>query len=415
MSVTESGERLLEATVLNAAPESSTNCLDLRVRRIATDSDLTAIADAWNCLADDVPFRRWEWLEAWWRHFATERDDLFVLAVYDTNEQLVGLAPWYRHRSPWLGDVLRFLGSGIVCSDYLTILAQPNRAADVNRAILAWLHHDGRKYWDALELEAVDQTDVGSRDFVDQCSAREHTFHERPALNCWRLELPTNWDAYVKTLSSTRRNMVRKIVKRFDSGDTVLRWASNRDELEQGWNILVDLHQRRRKMLNQPGCFASERFHDFLRLVAERFLDLGRLRLQWIEIEGQPIAIELDLAGGNTVYMYQSGIEPNAMSRQPGWLGTIGALRRATLDGFQYFDFLRGDEPYKGSWRATPQPLVDVRIVARGRRAQCRHAMWLTVQQAKGLAKAALRRQSGGQSDAAFGSSESVEKTPATA
>lgn len=386
---------ILDKALLDA-PSATSGDAGLAVRRIASTTELAAVAQDWNRLANDVPFRRWEWLDAWWQNYSGDRDDLFVLAVYDTHERLVGLAPWYRHHSRWFGRVIRFLGSGIVCSDYLTVLVEPSQQDAVCQAIVAWLEHDGNGQWDALELEAVDQSDSVINALVERFAADQHTNHTRPALNCWQLPLTADWESYVKSLSSSRRSQVRRLVRKFDSGEFQLHWAQDRQSLDRGWEILVDLHQRRRKMLGQPGCFSTPQFTRFLRLAAERFLELGRLRLQWVEAEGRPIAIEIDLAGSDTVYMYQSGIEPNALGLNPGWLGTIAATRRATQDGFRTFDFLRGDEPYKGSWRAQPIPLVDRRIVAQGCAAQCRHALWLTVQQAKGIAKAMLQHDARG-------------------
>ncbi len=67
-------------------------------------------------------------------------------------------------------------------------------------------------------------------------------------------------------------------------------------ELEAAWPILVDLHQRRRKSLGEPGCFASNSFYDFHRDVAERLLKRGQLRLSWLTLDGMPAAAEYHFA-----------------------------------------------------------------------------------------------------------------------
>jgi CelD/BcsL family acetyltransferase involved in cellulose biosynthesis len=216
--------------------------------------------------------------------------------------------------------------------------------------------------------------------------------HERPALNCWRLPLKPDWEDYLHTLGSTRRNLVRKLTRRtFDSGRAVLRWVDGEDEFEHGWRILVDLHQRRRRSLGQRGCFSCPNFAAFLKLAARRFLRLGRLRLQWVELDGRPVVCELDFAGDQIVYLYQSGMDPDLTSERPGWLGTIAALRRAAADGFAAFDFLRGDEPYKAHWRAVPRPLVDYRIVATTARSRAHHMLWRAREEAKKQVKFLLR------------------------
>ncbi len=118
----------------------------VRVERIEED-DLDALRDEWNRLAGDVPFRRFEWLATWWKHYREPHWELFVLAVRDQDNALIGLMPLYRSRSLRDGRVLRFLGSGEVCSDYLTLLAVPSVKAELATAIVAWFA-DQRQDWD---------------------------------------------------------------------------------------------------------------------------------------------------------------------------------------------------------------------------------------------------------------------------
>jgi CelD/BcsL family acetyltransferase involved in cellulose biosynthesis len=88
------------------------------------------------------------------------------------------------------------------------------------------------------------------------------------------------------------------------------------------------------------------------------------LRLWWTNLDGTPAAIEYTLQSSDTVYFYQSGIEPELSNEHPGWLSTICSFRSAIEQGVRYFDFMRGDEAYKASWGATVRPSTELRIVA---------------------------------------------------
>ena len=77
----------------------------------------------------------------------------------------------------------------------------------------------------------------------------------------------------------------------------------------------------------------------------------GLLRLHWLEQAGRVIAAEYHLVGGRTLYVYQGGIDPDFLREEPGRLATIATLHGAIDDGFDGFDFCRGDEPYKAHWR----------------------------------------------------------------
>jgi CelD/BcsL family acetyltransferase involved in cellulose biosynthesis len=153
--------------------------------------------------------------------------------------------------------------------------------------------------------------------------------------------------------------------------------------------MFVDMHQRRRQSLGQPGCYASPRFAAFHQELSRRLYAEGKLRLLWTELDGRPVAAEYGFVDDSTVYYYSTGVEPGATADHPGWLAMIGSLRRAIDEGCRRFDFLRGDEAYKCSWGAKPCPTVETRIVARRGLARLRHTAWLGRQQLGEWKKAA--------------------------
>jgi len=144
------------------------------------------MGDDWNRLAGDIPCLRWEWLETWWRHYATRNDELFVIEVRDWQGELVGIAPWYLNRSMTHGRVIRFLGSGDVCSDYLTILASPDARELVVEQIASYLTEDACDEWDLIELMGVDAQDQAVASLVDRLAARDYVVHQQSGERCWR-------------------------------------------------------------------------------------------------------------------------------------------------------------------------------------------------------------------------------------
>jgi CelD/BcsL family acetyltransferase involved in cellulose biosynthesis len=127
--------------------------------------------------------------------------------------------------------------------------------------------------------------------------------------------------------------------------------------------ILVDLHQRRWRTRGKSGCFASQRFLQFHREITARLLADNALLMNWLELDGRPIAATYDMAGAGGVYAYQSGIDPESLDDQPGRLSNLASIRRAIERGDLFYDLLRGDEPYKAHWRATPRPSYDATVV----------------------------------------------------
>jgi CelD/BcsL family acetyltransferase involved in cellulose biosynthesis len=329
--------------------------------------DTFAVLDParWNALAAQIPFRRWEWLETWWRHYRHNRCELFLLVIHNAEGDVIGVAPWYLERSPIWGRVVRLLGSGEVCSDYVSVLCQPGLEATVTHALAEWLTTRGRLLWDLIDLDGIDDLDGVTSALVEQLEHKGQPVDWRTELSSWRIEFPATFDDWVAQLSKSRREKVRQMMRRmYDSGRAVPHLARTSEEVSEAWGILRQLHGERRNSLGQSGCFASRRFQSFHDEIVDRFHTLGQLRLHWVTLDDQPIAAEYDLTGGDTVFMYQTGFNPQFAEHQPGWLNTIGTLKFAFEQGFKVYDFMRGDEPYKASWRAKPRVQWHVRVAA---------------------------------------------------
>jgi len=376
----------------------------MHVVRAASWQEVEPFADQWDRLDGGVPFRSWPWLECWWRHYGSPHE-LYVLLVLDKPPSanapgsLIGAAPWLLESSGPRGRVVRMLGSGEVCSDYMSLLALTGREDHVARAVAAWLieaaegrnDSESKNSWDLLELTGVASSDATIAQLVSHLTESGAGVHRRPGPNCWRIELAGSWDDYLGELSKSHRKQVRRVERRLlESGRAVLYTAANANELNRGLEILVDLHQRRRNSLGEPGCFASPPFDGFVRDVAARLFERGGLHLHWVEVEGRPAAAEFHLVGSDVVYAYQAGIDPEQIDEEPGRIINVATIKKALDEGRRGFDFLRGDEPYKAHWRAQPTPSLELRIVPDRAVAKVRHGIWLAGGAVKSWIKSGL-------------------------
>ncbi len=349
----------------------------MSVQIITTWEELAALEPSWGGLDGGMPFRSWDWLASWWKHYGTGERQLYVLAVYDDNAEgnagrPLGVAPWYLDRTVVTGNVVRWLGSGEVCTDHLSLVCRPEHCDQVAQAAAEALT-TACDDWDRLDLGAVDADDVPTARLVAALEERDCLVSRHAADACWSLELPPTWEDYLAAISKSHRKQLRQLERRvLESGRVTWHHVTCADELAAAWPVLVDLHQRRRRSLGEPGCFASRPFHDFHREVAGRLLRRGLLRVSWLELDGAPAAAEYHMAGGRATYAYQGGVDPERLEDEPGRLSTVLCLRRAIEEGHAEFDFLRGDEPYKAHWRAVPRPTYDYRVVPNRRLARLR-------------------------------------------
>lgn len=352
----------------------------MRTTCLTNAAELDSIATSWNGLAGAVPFRRHEWLATWWRHYG-EGAELAITCVWD-DDQLVAIAPFLLERCRTKGRILRLLGTGEVCSDYLSILCRGGHEEQIVSLVAERLLEDDR--WDALHLDGIDAQDSLTPQLVAELARQGCLVYEGAGPNCWRLQLPKTWTEYEARLSKSHRKQTRRLIERvFNSDRAELHTASNVSDFAIAQQILIDLHQRRRQALGEPGCFASPSFLAFHQDVMKRLLASGLLRLHWLELDGRPAAAEYHVADGGVIYGYQAGVNPELLDEEPGRLAAIATLRLAVEQGFTAFDFLRGDEPYKAHFRAEPRPSVRYRLAPRRPAARLRHRAWNVVESVK--------------------------------
>jgi CelD/BcsL family acetyltransferase involved in cellulose biosynthesis len=319
---------------------------------------------------------------------------LVLLAVWD-DQTLIAVAPWYLSRIWADGNCLRALGAGDVCSEYTTILCEAGYEHRVGEALANWLTDEARAsdnllVWDLLELNGVAAADRTVGPLLDHLAKLGNDIYPQSGRSCWRIDLPDHWDDFVARLSKSHRKQVRRAARKLNNDTTVVRRATNLDELRLGFAILIDLHQRRWKSLGNRGCFAEPGFAPFHQEASERLFRDGCVDLVWLESEGRPLAAEYQLLGSDVVYAYQSGIDPDRLAVEPGRLAVIATIQKSIERGYRSYDFLRGDEPYKAHWRAQPRPMWEICVVPPRAGARFRHGLSSATDSLKGWIKGGL-------------------------
>lgn len=334
----------------------------MTVQLYDTTQAIAPLEDEWNELAAGHPLRGYDWLAGWFDIYG-QGSRLYVLGVRDDSGRLIGLAPWRIEESIQRGAEIRSLGDGEVCTDHTTVLARPGFEQQVVDQVADYLASD-QDNWDLLRLEDAGADDRTLALLSETLADREFHVQQREADACWQIDLPEDWEAFLAQQSKSHRKQLRRAERRVLESDRC-QWhlVQTPAELEVAWPILIDLHQRRRKSLNEPGCFASERFTEFHTILSHKLLEHGQLRLSYITLDDQPAAAEYHFASPNAIHAYQGGVDPDLLEQEPGRLSLIATIQHAMNEGHWTFDLMRGDEPYKAHWRATLKGTVHYRIV----------------------------------------------------
>ena len=297
------------------------------------------------------PFVSWIWQSEWARAFAPS-DRLEIRRVSDDAGRLLGLLPLYEAEP----GVFRLIG-GVDVSDYLDLLAEAGREADVWSALLG-ARPSTRPVWDLHSVPAASPTVTRL-----PALATEHgsevtvTLEER----CPLLALPETWDAYLASLSGKARHEMLRKLRRVEREVPEARaiGLSSRAEVESHFDDFLGLHRRSRV---GKARFMDERMEGFFRRVAAMLAEAGGFRLWLLETDAGPLASFLCLEWDDTVGLYNSGFSPQAAALSPGLVLLTHVIRDAIGRGKRRFDFLRGEERYKYEFGPTPHDVYTVTI-----------------------------------------------------
>lgn len=374
---------------------------------------LRSFSDDWDRLAAGNPFRSWAWHSAWWQAYGEGDQEgkprLWTLGVLDEQNRLRGIAPWYCHQSKTKGAVISFLGSGDVCTDHLGIMAAPGDESAVVNLISDFLldpsgnsssgmpeASDRRQLgrWDLLHFDGIDNEDTVMNLFAERLDNENRlTFHRKPGLSCWRLELPSDIKTFLQPKSKNFKKMFKRAKKTLEkSSDLQLDSAKNLDEFKRYLDFFIDLHQRRRTAIGEPGCFASSRFEKFFRDASIELFRAGQVNIYTIFREEKPIVVDYNLFGNGIAYSYQSGMDPDYLNLGPGSLIHVALIEHYQQQGMIAWDFLRGDEEYKQRWKAEKRLTSIWHVAAPHWTARCRDLLRRASEEFKATAKRGLQQ-----------------------
>jgi CelD/BcsL family acetyltransferase involved in cellulose biosynthesis len=329
---------------------------------VSSESEWNVWRSSWNELTRINPMMSMEWLLAWWHQYGIGHQ-LHIIAV-TSGDKLLGVLPCYLKQTI-LGKQIRLLGTGNVCSDYLGAIVDRNQATEVYEAIHANLRESVEsgvlRGIESLQFEGVSSEDKWLEQLANFADKANFSTRTQPLANSWSLALPSTWaELHQSQRGHGVHRKAKKCISRLESNELCMRQITEVTGLDEGMEHLIRLHQARRESVGDDGCFADVRFESFLLEALAGMLLKGTACFNLCEKGSQVIGVQLLLLGSDTVFMYQSGVDPSYMSLEPGHALVTGSLLYSISHGYKAYDFLRGDEPYKAFWGAQAKELQKI-------------------------------------------------------
>jgi CelD/BcsL family acetyltransferase involved in cellulose biosynthesis len=348
---------------------------------------LEALAPEWSALVDAAgvtsPFLAPEWLLPWWRRFGARRTP-WILEARDGSGRLEGLLLLASRAT--LPGVRRWqlLGNGVTGADGLDVIARRGAGPAVRAALARALAEGG---WDLLDLEDLPFGSPTAAVLAQVLAPGGVDVQTRRRFACPGFAVRGTFDAHVRKIRrrETYGRRVRWLAKqpgfRIDVATT---------PVEAGPALEDFLRLHRLRWAAEGGSYGIPPgpVEDFHRDAVARLAERGWLRLYRLYVGDRAIASVYGVEAGGTFYYYQSGYDPEWSARSPGMVLVGRTIEDAYARGLVYYDFLRGEEPYKLDWAWDRQELCAVRLCAPSLRASAARAADGAWRAARGLARA---------------------------
>jgi CelD/BcsL family acetyltransferase involved in cellulose biosynthesis len=321
--------------------------------------------DEWNALlsesVNDVPFLRFEYLNAWWSTLGGgewPEADLALVSARES-ERLVGIAPLFLSEHDGR-QALMLLGS-IEISDYLDLIV---RADDLSRfltGLLDFLASDYAPAWSAIDWYNLPEGSPTLTALEAESAKRGWDSLQEPFRPALYVPLPGDFEEYLMNIDKKQRHEIRRKMRRAEGGEQNVRWyiVEDEDALDSEIDGLLSL------MANDPNKeeFLTEVMRTQMRTSVHVAFKAGWLQLAFMEVDGKKAAGYLNFDYGDRIWVYNSGLDFNYKDLSPGWVLLGYLLQWANEHGRSEFDFMRGDEDYKYKFGALKRDVMRVRLI----------------------------------------------------
>ena len=312
--------------------------------RVATAFD--ELESEWNALLRGAPLNRvfytWEWQKTWWD--AYEPGELLILVCRQAGI-LTGIAPLFIVESEQ-GRSVQIIGC-VDVTDYLDFIVDEDHLDAVYSAFADYFAAH-RADFDILDFCNIPFDSPTQRLLPELLESRGFNAAVEQQEVCPVIELPNNWGGYLSLLDKKQRHEVRRKIRRIQGSDEAIDWYivnGNHDlneEVTQFVRLMAASDPEKERFLQDEGNLRF--FQAIVPLLHER----GWLQMNFLTVGEERAAAYINFVYGNRVMVYNSGLaHENYGDLSPGIVLLAFNIRHAIEHGYKYYDFLRGDEPYK--------------------------------------------------------------------
>jgi CelD/BcsL family acetyltransferase involved in cellulose biosynthesis len=295
------------------------------------------IAAEWEALADRTatsPFARAGWFRVW--SYAFGRGRSLIVAVR-RDGKLAAVAPFELH-----GRIVRSATNWHTPEYELT--AEDQAAAQTLAA--AVLAHRPRR----LELHFLDPQGLALRAFRAAAGEARYRVLLRSVQQSPYVPTDGDWNDSARRLKALLKETARQRRRLDESGAVSVDMHTGGAGTEQALEACLQLEQAGWKGKRGTAIASRPETRAFYTGLARWAADRGWLRLTLLSLDGRPLAFELNLEAGGSIYSLKTAYDESYRRLAPGKLLSEAIIRDAFERDIRTYECLGAADQYKLQW-----------------------------------------------------------------
>jgi CelD/BcsL family acetyltransferase involved in cellulose biosynthesis len=274
------------------------------------------------------------WMKAWWSHFGAGFETLIFTVRKEG--RIIGLAPFKRS-----GQAISFIGDESVC-DYLDFVVA---TGSENEFFLELLDYILSLDDISIDLGTLRPDSLAATRLLPMVKHRNLEIACRQAGVSYEVVLEDSYQGYLSILDSKQRREITRKLRRLEKlGGVTFRILNDDQVRERETAVFLELMARSRP---EKAVFLNDNMRGFFEDIFKEMSRYGALRLGLLNLGAKPIAAVLCFDYNNSMYMYNSGYDPDYSELSAGLLSKMYCIKWAIAHKKKIFDFLKGEEVYK--------------------------------------------------------------------
>jgi CelD/BcsL family acetyltransferase involved in cellulose biosynthesis len=331
--------------------------------RVEEAPSLEALADEWDDLADRAgatPFARPGWIGAWLRAFGADAVPVILAARED--DRLTGVLPLIRARR-------RLRAPTNSHTPVFDMVAEDDRAASALGVALSArrLKHLELSYLDPAGslYRAWGRAGGGSRTVT------------RALMHSPFVSLTGDFESHRASLERRfRKDLDRRRRRLGEFGELTFSFTDGGDDLAATLDMTFELEASGWKLEGGTAIISSPMRVAFYSDVARWARERGWLTVAFACLDGRPIAVDICIEQGGSVYVLKGGYDPEYRKYGLGFLLIEETIARAYANGMDTYELLGDADDYKRHITSQTRDRVQVRAFGRGPAGYARYARY---------------------------------------